>query len=51
MLLFNVPVDLCIDLLTGIMQGILTNIDVNLFAGVMTAFVFAVEDLLNAFRC
>ena len=50
-LVSDVSVDLFIHVLTGIIQGVLTNIDVNLFAGVMAAFVFAMTDPLNAFRC
>ena len=37
----NVAVDLLMDALTGIIRGVLTNIDIDMFAEVIAAFDFA----------
>ena len=48
----NSAVDLLMDVLTGIILGVLNNIDVDvLFSGVITAFEFVMPDPLEDFRC
>ena len=55
----DVAVDLLMDALTDVTRGVRTNtgvdvlvgVDVNVFAGVMTAFEFAMPGPLEGFRC
>ena len=47
----NVAVDLLMDALTAIMLEVLISMDVNVFAGVMSAFEFAMSSPLENFRC
>ena len=51
----NVAVDFLIDAFIGMKRGVVIDIDVNMlidvFSDVMAAFMFALPDALEEFRC